>query len=93
VKALDFSGHVGQLYNMKKPITVTSRDFQHRFSSMADSLKPGESITVTKHGQPIGTFTKASKPRPAPDYLGNLQKLGHSLQDGQKVIDAICDLS
>jgi hypothetical protein len=33
------------------------------------------------------------KPKPAPDYLGNLQKLGHSIEDGQKVIDAICALS
>ena len=72
---------------------VSSRDFQQKFSRVADSLKPGQSITVTKHGTAIGTFTKAPKPLPPPDYLGNLQKLGHSIQDGQKVINAVCDLS
>jgi antitoxin (DNA-binding transcriptional repressor) of toxin-antitoxin stability system len=78
---------------MKKPSTVSSRAFQQGFSRVADSLRPGESVTITKHGEPIGTFTKVPKPKPAPDYLGNLQKLGHSIEAGQKVIDAICALS
>ena len=78
---------------MKKGKTVTSREFQHHFSDMAGTLKQGESITVTKHGQPLGTFTKSSKTRKAPDYLGNLDKLGYSSLAGQKVIDQICDLS
>lgn len=59
---------------MKKAKTVTSREFQHGFSDLAAGLKPGESITITKHGKFIGSFTKAPKARKAPDYLGNLAK-------------------
>jgi hypothetical protein len=81
------------LYNVTKGKTVTSREFQHNFSDMASALKPGESITVTKHGEPLGTFTRMPKPRPAPDYLGNLEHIGYSAQAGQKVIDSIWDLS
>lgn len=90
---LTYRENVGQLFNMKKPGSVTSREFQQQFSRVADSLNPGESVTVTKHGEPVGSFTKAFRPQAAPDYLGNLQKLGHSTREGQKVIDAICDLS
>ena len=78
---------------MKKAKTANSREFQHRFADLSRALKPGESITVTKHGQPLGFFTKAPRPRKAPDYLANLEKLGHSIQTGQKLIDEICDLS
>jgi antitoxin (DNA-binding transcriptional repressor) of toxin-antitoxin stability system len=78
---------------MRRRSTVSSREFQHQFSRVAEALKPGESVTVTKHGRPIGTFIKAAKATAAPDYLGNLQKLGHTMPDGQSVIDAICDLS
>ncbi len=73
--------------------TVSSRAFQQQFSQVADALRPGESVTVTKHGEPIGTFIKVLKPKPAPDYLGNLHKLGYSAKDGQRVIDVIHDLS
>ena len=48
---------------------------------------------ITRHGQIDGFFTKAPEPRPAPDYLGNLEKLGQSAKAGQKLIDEICDLS
>jgi antitoxin (DNA-binding transcriptional repressor) of toxin-antitoxin stability system len=78
---------------MKATKTATSREFQHRFGDLAQALKPGESITVTKRGKPLGFFTKAPKPRKAPDYLANLQKLGHSMQTGQKLIEEICGVS
>lgn len=78
---------------MKRAKTVTSREFQHQFADLSSKLKPGQSITITKHGQPLGVFTKVAKTRKAPDYLGNLEKLGYSTQAGQKLIDEICDLS
>ena len=78
---------------MKKTKTVTSRQFQHQFAELSGKLKPGQSITITKHGHALGVFTKAVKTRRAPDYLGNLEKLGYSTQAGQKLIDEICDLS
>jgi antitoxin (DNA-binding transcriptional repressor) of toxin-antitoxin stability system len=77
---------------MQKSKTVTAREFQHGFGGMAQALKPGESITVTKRGKPLGHFTRAST-RKAPDYLANLKKLGHSRKIGQKLIEGICDLS
>ena len=78
---------------MKKGKTITSREFQHRFANLSNALKPGESIVVTKHGKTLGLFTKAPKQRTAPDYLANLEKLGHSSQTGQNLIEEICDLS
>lgn len=78
---------------MKRTKSVTSREFQHHFGDMSGSLKPGERLTVTKHGQPLGTFTKAPPVREAPDYLANLEKLGHSIKAGQRFINRICDLS
>jgi len=77
---------------MRKAKTITAREFQHRFGGMAKALKPGESITVTKRGKPMGYFTRAATLK-APDYLGNLKKLGNSPKAGQKLIESICDLS
>ena len=77
---------------MQKAKTISARDFQHQFGGMSKALKPGESITVTKHGKPFGYFTRAAT-RKAPDYFGRLKKLGHSPKVGQKLIEAICDLS
>lgn len=78
---------------MKTSKTITCREFQHQFADLSGKLKPGHSITVTKHGRPLGVFTKVGKIRRAPDYLGNLEKLAYSAQAGQKLIDDICDLS
>src|SRR5262249_52644608 len=78
---------------MKRTKTVTSRKFQHQFADLSNKLKPGQSITITKHGQPLGFFTKAAKARKAPNYLGNLEKLRYSPQEGQNLIHEICDLS
>jgi antitoxin (DNA-binding transcriptional repressor) of toxin-antitoxin stability system len=68
---------------MKKGKTITSREFQHRFANLSSALKPGESLVVTKHGKTLGLFTKAPKQQAAPDYLANLEKLGHSAQTCQ----------
>jgi hypothetical protein len=78
---------------MKRAKTVTSRQFQHQFANVSQELKPGESITVTKHGKPLGTFIKAAKTIKAPDFMANLEKLTYSVQTGQKVIDEICGIS
>jgi antitoxin (DNA-binding transcriptional repressor) of toxin-antitoxin stability system len=78
---------------MRREKVISSRDFQHHFSDLAGALKPGESVNITRHGELLGTFTKAAKPRKNVDYLSNLDKLGYSAEAGQRVIDAICDLS
>ncbi len=77
---------------MKNRKKVNSREFQQRFGQVTERLSPGDSISVTKHGEVIGIFIKASRQK-APDFLGNLEKLGYSGREGQKLIDEICDLS
>lgn len=42
--------------------TATARQFQ-RNAKMADTLAPGESLTVTHHGQPKFVVTKKAPPR------------------------------
>ncbi len=72
---------------------MPSREFQHKFGTVAESLNSGESITVTKRGRIIGTFIKAGT-RPAPDYLANLDRLpAYPARIGQKIIDEACALS
>lgn len=41
---------------MKKK--VTAREFLHGFAKMHKALEPGQSITITKHGKPVGQFVK-----------------------------------
>lgn len=64
-------------------------------AEITGSLRPGETIEITRRGMPFGTFVKAAKanPRQMPDFLANLEKLGEHTKDGQKVIDEICGLS
>ena len=68
---------------------ATSREFQRRFANLSRKLRAGESIIITKHGRPLGVFTKAFKPRRAPDYLANLEKPGYSIHTGQRLIEEI----
>ena len=72
---------------MKK---MTARQFQKQFGGATGSLKPGQSLAVTKDGQPLGTFIKAGRSNvKPPDFLANLRKLGHGKKAGQAVIDLI----
>ena len=69
---------------MKK---LTAREFQHQFSKTAEALKPGESVTITKHGKPLGVFTRLPKRKiKTPDFLGNLEKLGYSAKVGDEML-------
>jgi antitoxin (DNA-binding transcriptional repressor) of toxin-antitoxin stability system len=55
------------MLNMKKK--VTAREFLHGFAKVHSSLKPGESVTITKRGEPLGHFVKESSPKIAlPDF-------------------------
>lgn len=52
---------------MKKK--VTAREFLHGFAKMHEALQPGRSITITKHGKPLGHFVKErAKGMPLPDF-------------------------
>ena len=78
-----------------KAKTVTSRRFAAEFRQWLAGLAPGERITITERGKPLGEFTKAcpaerSPRRPFPDFLANIRKLGTPPGVGQKLIDEIC---
>ena len=77
------------LSNMKK---LTAREFQHQFSKTAEALKPGESVTVTKHGKPLGVFTRLPRRKiKTPDFLGNLEKVGYSVEVGDQILKEFND--
>ena len=67
--------------NMRK---MSAREFQHSFAKTAESLKPGESVAITKHGKALGTFTRAAERHvKMPDFVKMLEetKLQRSLGD------------
>jgi len=77
------------LSNMKK---LTAREFQHQFSKTAQALKPGESVTITKHGQPLGVFTRLPRRKvKTPDFLANLQNVGYSVEVGDAMLKEFYD--
>ena len=52
---------------MKKK--VTAREFLHTFAKVHESLEPGQSVIITKHGKPLGSFVKEhGKGRRLPDF-------------------------
>jgi hypothetical protein len=75
---------------MKRVRTVTSHEFQRRFGDLANALKPGERITVTKQVQSLGFFIRAAKRNQALDNLANVDKLSYSTKTGQEQINEIC---
>ena len=73
---------------------VTARNFQHAFGKLADQLKPGEVLHVTKHGKPHGYYTRV-RPRPVkmPDFWANLKKLRYSAKVGDRLLKKYFDAS
>jgi len=73
---------------MKK---LTAREFQHQFSKTAEALKPGESVTVTKNGKPLGVFTRLPKQNIKTDFMANLEKVGYSVEVGDQILKEFND--
>jgi len=66
---------------------ITARQFQHGFSKTAELLKPGQSVTITKRGKPLGVFTKLPTRRiKMPDFLANLEATGVSKDLGDQIL-------
>ena len=76
------------LSNMKK---LTARQFQRQFSKTAEALKPGESVTVTKYGKPLGVFTRLPKRKIKTDFMANLEKVGYSVEVGDQILKEFND--
>ena len=87
---LTIAGMSGNLSDMKQ---VKSREFQKAFSKVAEELKQGETVEVTKRGEPLGYFTKA--PIRAvikmPDFETNLAAVPLIGQAGEKIISDVVD--
>ena len=92
------SGHSGDIFlllegalldillSMSKK--VTAREFLHGFAGLEKALLPGESVTITRRGQPLGEFTKkpAIKKIKAPDFRKDASRPGFSIKDGDAVL-------
>jgi len=72
---------------------VNAREFQKEFSKVADGLKQGQTIAVTKRGKPLGFFTKAQKRTgvPMPDFAANLRDMPYSTDTGERLIGEVID--
>jgi hypothetical protein len=71
---------------MKKQ--VSAREFLHQFARLEKELRPGESIMITRRGQPLGRFTKdAPKPHiPLPDFEKDASGPGFTVADGNALL-------
>lgn len=75
---------------MKK---VNAREFQKAFSKVAQRLGQGETVEVTRHGKPLGFFTKAPERAPAimPDFSANLAKVPLIGSAGEQILAMTLD--
>ena len=69
---------------MKK---VSAREFLHGFAKMHAKLGPGESVTITRHGKPLGEFTKVAPPSKI--SLPDFEKIAKAQGFGPKVGDQL----
>ena len=87
--AVDFFRLLNNMLDMKK---LTARQFQHGFAKTADSLKPGQSVTITKRGKPLGIFTRLPPKRiKMPDFAANLVETGTSNKLGNEILKEFND--
>lgn len=73
------------MYNMKK---VSAREFLHHFAKLEKDLRPGESVTVTRRGEPMGRFTKeaAQSKTKLPDFEKDASRPGVDATIGDQVL-------
>jgi hypothetical protein len=67
---------------------VTTRQFQHGFSSLEKGLRPGESLTVMRHGEPVGTFIKRAGVAKVklPDFEKDACRPGYGVKVGDAAL-------
>ena len=69
---------------MKK---VTAREFQHHFGKLAASLKPGETLRITRNGKVDGLYQKAPERKiPFPDFKKRLRDHAYSAATGEALL-------
>lgn len=77
------------LYNLFYMKKVSAREFLHGFASLQKSLKPGESVTITKHGEPLGEFVKHAQTQTGaelPDFERDAKALGFDVKEGDALL-------
>lgn len=72
--------------NMSKK--VTAREFLHGFAGLEKALRPGESVTITRRGEPLGEFTKkpAATKIKMPDFKKDASRAGFDAKIGDTVL-------
>ena len=67
---------------------VSAREFLHKFASLEKQMRPGESVTVTRRGKPVGRFMKEPvKPKvPMPDFGKDASRPGFTAKDGDALL-------
>ena len=67
---------------------VTAREFLHGFASLEKQLRPGESVIITRHGEPVGEFTKKrSAPKvKLPDFEKDAARAGIDTKAGDRLL-------
>lgn len=73
--------------NMKKK-TVSAREFLHQFAALQKELRPGDSVVITRRGEPVGRFTKEpARPNvPLPDFEKDASRPGFTTTDGNALL-------
>jgi hypothetical protein len=77
------------LYNMSNMNKkVSARDFLHHFAQLEKGLGPGESVTVTRRGEPLGKFIKevAQSKVALPDFEAAASRPGFDAKIGDQVL-------
>jgi hypothetical protein len=74
------------LLNMSKK--VSAREFLHGFADIQKDLRPGESVTITRHGQTVGEFTKkqAAPKIKMPDFKKDASRPGLDVKAGDRLL-------
>jgi antitoxin (DNA-binding transcriptional repressor) of toxin-antitoxin stability system len=69
---------------MKK---IGSRQFQKQFSKVAETLKTGDVVQVTKRGKPFVQVTKLGRKRiPTPNFAKRLATDTYSIKQGEALL-------
>jgi antitoxin (DNA-binding transcriptional repressor) of toxin-antitoxin stability system len=67
---------------------VTAREFLHGFADLQKDLRPGESVSITRHGQTVGEFTKTPAARKVklPDFKKDASRPGLDIKVGDRLL-------
>jgi len=67
---------------------VDAREFLRGFAKLQERLLPGESVTVTKHGKPLGMFIKEPAERKIvlPDFEKDANASGYGVEVGDELL-------